>query len=319
MCSSAYALHLVIVRRWKAKDLRDGSAGGYSMRLIIFFSFVLSLTISADTSIRVATPQSELELSTGYYLDLLSVVLDKTEQEYGSAKLVFEPVPVSGSLWKFVLNNKRIDVHWLTPSAAFESHLKRIPVEILYGGLGLRGLIIKESRQQEFLQVKTLDDLRRFTACQGEQWPDVQVLHYAGLKVHRVEKFESMLDMLRKGRCDYFPRSVIEGNTELAHQGYSEPEFVFLTSVLLYYPMPVHFYVDPQDKALYRRLELGLKAMHDSGELLSFMQQHPVTRHVFEAQRYKNSIVLTLHNPVLPSWYQADDFWLVLLGQKPEK
>ncbi|OGO75220.1 MAG: hypothetical protein A2203_15505 [Chromatiales bacterium RIFOXYA1_FULL_46_5] len=288
------------------------------MRIFLLCLSLISLALSASTAIHVATPQSRLEASTSYYLDLLRLLLEKTAADYGPAHLVFEPVPASGSLWKLMLNNSRIDVHWLTPTTEIEQHLRLVPGSILYGGLGLRGLIIKNSQLQEFQQVKTVADLRRFTACQGERWPDVQVLHYAGLKVHTVQNFDSMLEMLHKGRCDYFPRSVIEGDAELRQQPPHYQDFSFFTSVLLYYPMPVHFYVNPQDQVLAARLEQGLKTMHDSGELLSFMQHHPVTRHVFGAARYSQSIIFKLHNPVLPALHQQHnpDFWLELLQVK---
>lgn len=291
--------------------------------LLCFSLFSLSclFSVSASTAIHVATPQSKLEASTSYYFDLLDLVLQKTAADYGPAHLVFEPVPVSGSLWKMMLRKNRIDVHWLTPTNEIEQHLRLVPATILYGGLGLRGLIIKTSQLQQFQQVKTVDDLRRFTACQGEKWPDVQVLQYAGLKVHTVQKFDSILDMLHKGRCDYFPRSVIEGDAELANLQANYQGLSFFTSVLLYYSLPVHFYVSPDDETLAKRLEQGLKTMHDSGELLTFMQQHPVTRHVFEPHRYSQSVVLKLHNPVLPALHQQDksDFLLKLLqvDQKP--
>lgn len=295
------------------------------MRLLLLcfsvFSLACLFSVRASTAIHVATPQSRLEASTSYYFDLLALVLQKTAADYGPAHLVFEPVPASGSLWKLMLKNNRIDVHWFTPTTEIELHLRLVPASILYGGLGLRGLLIKSSQLQQFQQIKTVDDLRRFTACQGEKWPDVQVLQYAGLKVHTVQKFDSILDMLHKGRCDYFPRSVIEGDAELANQQPNYQGLSFFTSVLLYYPLPVHFYVNPEDKALAKRLEQGLKAMQDSGELLRFMQQHPVTHHVFEPQRYSQSVVLKLYNPVLPALHQQDksDFWLKLLqvDQKP--
>lgn len=289
------------------------------MRLLLLylsaFSLMCSVSAAASTAIHVATPQSELEASTSYYFDLLHQVLQKTAGDYGPAHLVFEPVPSSGSLWKLMLNKKRIDVHWLTPATEIEQQLRLVPVSILYGGLGLRGMIIRSSQLQEFQQIRTVEDLGRFTACQGEKWPDVQVLQYAGLKVHTAQKFDSIPQMLRKGRCDYFPRSVIEGDAELAAWPQDGQEFVFFTSVLLYYPLPVHFYVNPENTALAKRLEHGLKAMRDSGELLSFMQQHPVTRHVFEPQRYSGSVVLKLHNPVLPAVHQQEqsNFWLELL------
>jgi len=308
-------------------DLRDGSAEDCLMRLLLLFFSLFSLACfvgaSASTAIHVATPQSKLEASTSYYFDLLRLVLQKTSADYGQANLVFEPMPASGSLWKLMLKKNRIDVHWLTPTAEIEHKLQRITVAILYGGLGLRGLIIKSSLLQEFQHVKTVDDLRRFTACQGENWPDVQVLQYAGLKVHTAQKFVSILDMLHKGRCDYFPRSIIEGDAELASQPQNYQGLIFFTSVLLYYPLPVHFYVDPENKTLARRLEQGLTAMHNSGELLRFMQEHPVTRHVFEPQRYSQSLVLKLHNPVLPASHQQDqsNVWLELLQlkQKPSR
>lgn len=283
-----------------------------------FFSLACLFSVSASTAIHVATPQSRLEASTSYYFDLLHLVLQKTAADYGPAHLVFEPVPASGSLWKLMLKKNRIDVHWLTPTSEIEQHLRLVPATILYGGLGLRGLIIKTSQLQQFQQVKTVNDLRQFTACQGEKWPDVQVLQYAGLKVHTVQKFDSILDMLHKGRCDYFPRSVIEGDAELANLQPNYQGLSFFTSVLLYYSLPVHFYVSPDDETLAKRLEQGLKTMHDSGELLIFMQQHPVTRHVFEPHRYSQSVVLKLHNPVLPVLHQQEkpDFWLELLQMK---
>lgn len=292
------------------------------MRSLLLCFSLLSLSClfsaSASTAIHVAMPQSRLEASTSYYFDLLDLVLQKTAADYGPAHLVFEPVPVSGSLWKLMLKKNRIDVHWLTPTTEIEQHLRLVPATILYGGLGLRGLIIKNSQLQQFQQIKTVDDLRRFTACQGEKWPDVQVLQYAGLKVHTVQKFDSILDMLHKGRCDYFPRSVIEGDAELANLQPDYQGLSFFTSVLLYYSLPVYFYVSPEDETLARRLEQGLNTMHDSGELLRFMQQHPVTRHVFEPGRYSGSVVLKLHNPVLPALHQQrkPDFWLDLIQSK---
>lgn len=283
-----------------------------------FISFTSVVSANSSTAIHVAAPQSRLEASTSYYSDLLQLVLNKTAAEYGPAHLVFEPMPESGSLWKLMLNKKRIDVHWLTPLAEIEQQLRLIPVSILYGGLGLRGMIIQSSLLPEFEQLKSVEDLRRFTACQGEKWPDVQVLQYAGLKVHTVQKFDSIPDMLRKGRCDYFPRSVIEGDAELATWPQQGQGFVFFTSLLLHYPLPVHFYVNPENTPLAERLEQGLKAMSESGELLRFMQQHEVTRHVFEPQRYRHSVLLKLHNPVLPAAHQHNKstFWLELLQLK---
>ncbi len=292
------------------------------MRVLLLWlslmSFVAPVCAQSSTAIHVAMPQSKLEASTSYYFDLLQLVLQKTAADYGQAHLVFEPMPVSGSLWKLMLNKKRLDVHWLTPATEIEQQLRLVPVSILYGGLGLRGMIIKSSQLQAFQQIRSVEDLRLFTACQGEKWPDVQVLHYAGLKVHTVQRFDSMPDMLRKGRCDYFPRSVIEGDAELATWPDNGEGFVFFTSVLLHYPLPVHFYVNPENTPLAERLEQGLKAMHSSGELLRFMQQHEVTRHVFEPERYRQSLLLKLHNPVLPALYQQDksNFWLELLQSK---
>jgi hypothetical protein len=53
------------------------------------------------------------------------------------------------------------------------------------------------------------------------------------------------------------------------------------------------------------------------------MQEHPVTRHVFEPQRYSQSLVLKLHNPVFPASHQQDqsNVWLELLQlkQKPSR
>jgi len=285
------------------------------MRVLLLCIAFYSLVVVASTPVRVASPQSELEASTSYYVDLLRVLLEKTSRDFGPAHLMLQPSPASGSLWKLMLDNNQIDVHWLTPTAEIEQHLLVVPVPAIYGGLGLRGLMIKSTQLAQFRQIRSLADLALFTACQGEYWPDVQVLQHAGLKVHKVQHFESMLDMLHKGRCDYFPRSVIEGPVESTAQPWHYKGLSFFTEVLLYYPLPVYFYVNPTDTVLASRLEQGLLSMNNSGELLAFMQQHPVTRHLFKPGLYKDSLLFRLDNPALPIRHQQEqpDFWFQLL------
>ena len=71
------------------------------LRLCIAF---YSLVVVASTSVRLASPQSELEASTSYYVDLLRLLLEKTSRDFGPAHLVLQPSTASGSLWTLMLD-----------------------------------------------------------------------------------------------------------------------------------------------------------------------------------------------------------------------
>ena len=66
-----------------------------------------------------------------------------------------------------------------------------------------RIFLIRKGEQARFRAVRTLADLRRFTAGAGEGWPSTAVLRANGLPVVTSIGFEQLFAMLGAKRFDY--------------------------------------------------------------------------------------------------------------------
>lgn len=258
--------------------------------------------------------QSVQEASHAYYQDLLALVLKNTEAEFGKAEIRELPPPAQGDMHYLLMKGNFIDLHRFGTDLKVEQDLLPIRVPLLAGGLGWRGLMIRKTDAMAFGQIDSLSQLKNLTACQGHIWPDSTILEHAGLKVLRVDGYDQMLQMLSKKRCDYFPRSIFEGPSEVRQFSKHYPDLYFDTGILLKYPYAMYFFVKKDNLALAARLDRGLTELALSGKLQQFMQQHPVTRHVFPISQFNQSLVFNLVNPILPPQTPVDQpaFWLQL-------
>ncbi len=262
--------------------------------------------------IRVLGLQSPGEASVGYYQDLLQLVLNRTKAEYGAARFELLQPPPLGDYRYLLMKQNFIDVHHFGTSPELERDLQPIRVPLLGGGLGWRGFIIRKTDRQAFRQIRQLSELKRLTACQGELWPDSDIMRAAGLKVMTAERHDQMLELLRRERCDYFPRSIFEGPVEQKAFAAAYPDLEYNTSVLLHYPFPMYYFVNKNNKVLAERLFNGLDKLARSGELLAFLQAHPIAQQVFPLSQFSKSVVFYLDNPLLPpeTPLQQKDYWL---------
>ncbi|MDZ7867863.1 MAG: transporter substrate-binding domain-containing protein [Rheinheimera sp.] len=284
------------------------------MRFLSVLILLCSLWLGAAPaqSVRILGLQSSSEASVVYYRDLLQLVLDRTAAEYGAARLELEPPPPLGDYRYLLMKQDFIDVHHFGTSPELERDLLPVRVPLLAGGLGWRGFIIRKVDRLAFGQISDFAELKRLMACQGQLWPDTAIMRAAGLHVVTAERHDQMLEMLRRERCDYFPRSLFEGPIEQKAFQLQYPDLEFSSSVLLHYPFAMYFFVKKNNTALASRLEKGLDQLAQSGELLQFLQQHQIARQVFPLSRFNQSLVFHLDNPLLPANtpLQQAAYWL---------
>lgn len=233
-----------------------------------------------------------------YFHDLFRRVMAETAAEYGPVHI--EPVRDRLSQTRLLaeLRAGRIDVTWSATNSSRERAIRPVRIPIDMGLIGQRVPVIRADRAAEFARVHTLEDLRRFTACQGAQWPDADILAAAGLPQVTHVHFDQLYAMLRAGRCDYFARGLAEVAGEFAIWG--GPDLRVYDRLVIAYPMPVYFFVAPGREGLAGRLEKGLRAMLASGALRDMLSTHPSTRGAFPLERFNDAVVIRLPNPTLP-------------------
>lgn len=180
---------------------------------------------------------------------------------------------------------KFIDIHWAGTDETREKSLRTIYIPVDRGLLGMRQFIIRRDMIDAFDKITSVDDLKKFKACQGLGWPDTQILHAAGLPVTEIPNFEAAFKQVIARHCDYFPRAFFEAESEMEARKLTYPELIHYKSITLYYPLPIYFFVNRNNEELAQWIESGLEQMISDGDFLRYMQEHPNTRKIFNPSK----------------------------------
>jgi membrane-bound lytic murein transglycosylase MltF len=190
----------------------------------------------------------------------------------------------------------QLDLIWAGTDAERERLLLPIRIPLDFGLLGHRLALVREVDRDRWRDVHTLAELKTSVAGQGHDWPDTQILRSNSLKVDTSSRSETLFDMLRRGRIDWFPRSVIEIDAELATA--LARGLVIEPHLLLHYPAAAYLFVRPDRPELAQDLTRGLEAAVADGSLMRlFMAHHGA---LIERHRLQQRRLLKLQNPLLP-------------------
>ncbi len=191
---------------------------------------------------------------------------------------------------------KTIDVMWTMTSPEREKLLLPIRIPIDRGLLGWRLFLIRRENQSRFDKIQTLNDLKKFFAGQGHDWPDIKILQANGITVIPSPTYEGLFRMLRMERFDFFPRSVKEVYEELkAH--YSSGIDVE-NKIAIHYPSALYFFVNNQNSKLAKLIESGCETAIKDGSFNGLFEKF--YKSTLTKSDIKNRKVFHLKNPLLP-------------------
>ncbi|WP_416306588.1 hypothetical protein [Neptunicella sp. SCSIO 80796] len=264
-----------------------------------YWCFLLVFTLAFPASakqhvIRHITHKSQDDFRDSYYADLLKLALQASQQEYGDYSLVPVPVDVfQGRVIELLKRGEQLDVIWTMTSETREQQLLPIRIPLAKGIMGYRLLMIREGTQSLF---NHLDErqLKQKLAGQAYDWPDTQILKANGFKVITAPA-STLVAMLKAGRFDYFPRGLQEIWDEVDSFDGVEVE----DSLLIYYPAPMFFFVNRQNKILAERLEKGLRLVVDRGGQEKLLDEYHFIRDAVLRAKIANRKIITLRNPAL--------------------
>ncbi|MDZ4334820.1 MAG: hypothetical protein U1A62_14265 [Pseudomonas sp.] len=235
------------------------------------------------------------EFRSLYALAQLQLALDKA-----GSPLRLEPSHYSMEQERALVNlehNDRLDVAWSMTSIEREQRLLPVRIPLDKGLFGWRIALLPKSRAQLLKNVRTLDDLRQFSAGQGHDWPDSAILRSHGLPVKVSSNYGSLFRMLQAQRFDYFPRSVIEIWDELEHP--RARQLIVDPHVLLHYPTALYFFFSRKRPELAETVRIGMEKAIADGSFERLFQQH-FAASLQRAQLDQRQLI-ELHNPLLPS------------------
>jgi hypothetical protein len=269
---------------------------------------VLSNTVS------VLAPQSLEDVSHGYFIELLSLILAKSTPKYPvkTVEVLSEGEITHGRTLR-LLSSDLIDVFWSGTNIQREKDLLPIRIPIFKGLLGYRVLLIHKSNHKKFIGI-TKGELQSLVACQGEHWPDSDIFEANHFRVARIARFDLMFKILNQRRCDYFPRSIFEGYAELLSAQRLYPDLMMFDDVILQYDFPMYYFVNRENSELAEQIEYGFNQANSDGSLQELMSRHVVTRGLFPLSQWQNKQYIHLFNNDLPPLTPINDnkLWLRL-------
>lgn len=257
-----------------------------------------SAVLGDELIVRHVPPESEGDRRNEYYTALLRLGLEKTLKTDGPFRLEMSNVRMTQSRAIQEVKRKRgIDVMWTMTSQERESELLPIRIPLLKGLLGYRIFIIRQGEEAKFAAIQTLEQLKQKIAGQGADWPDTKILRANGIDVVGAINYEGLFKMLKSKRFDYFPRGVNEPWTEV--KSHPEQNLVIEATLLLQYPAPIYFFVDPSNPLLAKRLEKGLRLAISDGSFEHLFRHHPINQETFELANLEKRKMFRLKNPLL--------------------
>jgi len=243
-----------------------------------------------------------------YMVELLQLALGRGSKPY---RLQALPMTMAQgrTMVEMAHGGNELDLMWTMTNREREA-MGLIPVRIPVdrGLLGWRLMLIRQADVPFWRKLRSLAELAPLVAGQGHDWPDAEVLRANGLNVGTSSSYDGLFRMLARGRIDYFPRSIMEVDAELAM--HADEGLVIAPHVMLYYPTASYYFLAPQHAEAAEQLRQGLEECLADGSWDKLFQRHYsalLARHQI-AQR----LVLRLSNPLLPEAtpLQRKAYWL---------
>ncbi|HEY7885921.1 MAG TPA: hypothetical protein VIC08_13340 [Cellvibrionaceae bacterium] len=221
---------------------------------------------ASDAVLRISIPPIEDSASNHsvYFPQMLQLALEKTRDSDGPFEIIpYSQLLTTARFLQELTQDGVVNVMWIMRNTEHEQDLLAVPVPLLKGLNSHRIFLIKDSAQESFAAINSLQQLRQLRAGQGAHWVDVDVLQANGLPVVVSAHYELLFNMLAQRRFDYFPRGLYEIWDE--HKKHADKGLAIEQTLMFYYPAPIYFFTSPKRPELADRIYRGLKIALEDG------------------------------------------------------
>lgn len=231
-----------------------------------------------------------------YVRRLVELALNRTGSR-AEVRLIDLEMTQGRSLVELATGRSPVDLMWTVTDRQRETGgLLPVRIPIDRGMMGWRLLLVRQTELPRWRRVRSAADLAGFVGGQGHDWPDTAILRANGLQIGTSSSYEALFRMLSAGRIDYFPRSILEVDAELANGRHAD--LAIVPGLMLHYPAAAYFFVSPSRPELAAELRAGLDAAIADG---SFQRLHrEFYGAVLKAHPVSPDRVVRLTNPLLP-------------------
>ncbi|MCW3172301.1 hypothetical protein [Shewanella subflava] len=220
-------------------------------------------------------PESTKDARNQYAQELLQLVIDATQTDFGDATLTVADISMSRNReLKALEKGEMINIVAEASNVEWNNTLLPIYIPIRKGIQGFRLFIINQDNVPKLDSVKTLKQLMSLSTGSGSQWTTKVAMQQAGFEVVESVHYENLFNMLSKGRFVTFGRGVNEAYGEVGANQSFYPQLVVDKNLVLHIPLAIYFYVSPNTPRLADRIKVGLQRIIDNGQFDPFFYRY---------------------------------------------
>ena len=276
------------------------------------FLLPLLLPISAATMaetkasiepIRVSLWNGNKTLSRqDYEREILAAALDATEKSHGPWELKEDKTDYPAAEDEAsVFRAKGFDIFGTVAGNQKLAKEQKIlvPLPLMKGLLGYRILIIRAEDKEKFARISTAKELQSLRLGIPSTWADAELFRQNGYAVEEKGSFDDLFTRLENHEFDYVSFGANEVAGVFAQRAAQSGKLIIDSSLLVYYPFPLVFYVNPDNQALAARVTKGLQAISSNGELDKIFNRYFGAE--LKTLKLSGRTKITLKNPILPA------------------
>lgn len=233
-----------------------------------------------------------------YQYDVIKTILDHSQKNFGEYSLAKYPGGTSVVRALQLSIERNVSFAEITTSnlEEHEEHheLIQLPYQFFGGLLGLRKLVVKNSKYHDFSQVRSPEEFLKYSVGQRYNWPDIQTYRSSGIRVVEGQTFNNMFAMLRADRFDYLPLSVLEADASFEKSAQPDAALSLHDKLYIYYPMAVYLKVH---QSQIDRFKDGLRVVEQNGALAGLFDKYFSS--YIDALPSADATVVVIANPSL--------------------
>lgn len=251
------------------------------------------LSIASQRELTYPVTEDSRDLRSQFIDELLQQVFaNQTNYQLKALKLGREY-----AAQPILLKRGDIDIGWFGVQKKNAEALDRIPFPLYRGLLGYRVMLLRAQDKGLLRHVSSVEQLKEFTLGQGESWSDTKIFRHNQFNLVTATGYDELFEMLKTGRFDAFPRSILEVSAELKE--FSEDKLVLDKYLLLHYPQAMFIHVLEQHSKLSDFIDTRLKLLVANGTYQTLFDKH--YRSSLDVLLLARRKLISLPNPGFPT------------------
>lgn len=237
-----------------------------------------------------------------YEREILEAALNATNESHGQWQLQesLTDYPLAADEAS-VFRSKGFDIFGTVAGNTKLANEKKIliPLPLMKGLLGYRILIIRAADKEKFAAIKSAPQLQQLRMGIPSTWADAELFRQNGYKVEEKGSFDDLFTRLENNEFDYVTFGANEVTSVFNERAAKSGKLMVDSSLLVFYPFPLVFYVNPDNKVLAERVAQGLQIISSNGELDNIFNRYFAAD--LKTVNLPARAMIRLKNPILPT------------------